>query len=336
MERRVPSRNFADKNFEDPKIMDEFYYTSGKKEAKKISLKDFEFIEFISEGAYAKVYETIRKKYRIRYAIKCLDNKQIQNSLILKQPFIERKVLLTTNHENIIKMYHCFGVKSKFYFILEYAGYTLSKFYEIPKNFFKIKKHLRQIINALEYFRSLKIVHRDIKPKNILVDSKEDIKVIDFGSAKFLDTGHNAGCEQKTKGDRHTYTGTIAYMSPEVIDEKESNTTAADLWGLGCTLYRIFVGERPFEGENEEVIKKDIKKCNPSYPDYLPKELVDLVKGLIVLDPTKRLGYKSFDEIRSHAFFKMSNERLEEFIQHKHTISQDKGTKQSKKPKDKS
>lgn len=191
-------------------------------------------------------------------AIKKINMRKLsQNSKKMLETEIDiMKELITKEHPNIVKCYDIIDDLDVIYIIMEYCdGNDLSSLL-IGKQF--KDKYLRyyfgQIINAIKFLRDNKIIHRDMKPKNILLSSnKKIIKLCDFGFAKHVDT-----LKRIT-----TICGSPLYMAPELY-KQESYTESIDIWSLGIILYELVFGYHPFAKYNDveslsiSVVKNDI------------------------------------------------------------------------------
>lgn len=110
-----------------------------------------------------------------------------------------------------------------------------------------------QILCALEVMHALSILHRDLKPENILLDEKMHIKVVDFGSSKFIESTYprdedsdlDSDCSRERK---YSFVGTAQYVSPEVLNE-EPVSASSDLWAFGCIIYQMITGLPPFRSK---------------------------------------------------------------------------------------
>ena len=142
-----------------------------------------------------------------------------------------------------------------------------------------------QLINFIEFIQQKGIMHRDLKPQNIMLDSFYNVKVIDFGDARKVmeDLDDNDAPIQARRG---TFVGTVNYQSPEVINNEEQSC-AIDIWALGCILFKMFVGTVPFKGTNPMTVYRDVKTRNIQWPDpeklekIMSKEAVDLIERMI-------------------------------------------------------
>jgi 3-phosphoinositide dependent protein kinase-1 len=120
------------------------------------------------------------------------------------------------------------------------------------------------------------IMHRDMKPQNIMLDESYNIKIIDFGDARKVDEEAEPCDEEAQEGEmphsgpalmrRDTFVGTVNYQSPEVINGEEQGF-GVDIWALGNVLFKMFTGYVPFKGTNPHTVYKDIKNRNIGWPD---------------------------------------------------------------------
>ena len=150
--------------------------------------KDFEILSSIGSGAYAEVYKAKLKITGEIYAIKIIDKKKIDRENKTYQIFVENEMLNLCNNKNIISIYGYYEDIDKFYLVEEYCKIgDLSKYIENNDDLSinEIKFITSQIVLALEYLGSLRIIHRDVKPENIMIDGNFNIKLIDFGTSTF-------------------------------------------------------------------------------------------------------------------------------------------------------
>ena len=154
----------------------------------------------------------------------------------------------------------------------------------------EIRKYSGQILDGLEYIHSKKVIHRDIKLNNILIDENDNIKICDFGMAVSLYDGDNTKC------------GTPNYMAPEILTKRYPTKTYSDGWSLGVLIYTMAVGKTPFEMSDKERTYRQIKDVAYCFPEGIKVEywLQDLIRKILVKVPTTRL---TIDEIRKHKFF---------------------------------
>ncbi|XP_056387819.1 protein kinase C delta type-like isoform X1 [Hyla sarda] len=191
------------------------------------------------------------------------------------------------------------------FFITEYlSGGSLEALLRMCSclNTDNVRFYTAEIACGLQFLHGHNIVHRDIKPDNIMLDRDGNIRIIDLGVAQDGVTSSN-----KIKG----VTGTLPYMAPEVLQRK-MYYAAVDWWSLGIVVSRMSAGRSPFYfGCNREMAHDSITREKPNIPSWLPADLKHLIKKLLRKNPEKRLGVNR--NIRDHPFFTTINwEELEQ------------------------
>jgi serum/glucocorticoid-regulated kinase 2 len=149
---------------------------------------------------------------------------------------------------------------------------------------------IAQVLLAVEYLHSRNILYRDLKPENILIASDRYVRLTDFGLSR-------ENCFSMS------FCGSPAYLSPEMLERKGVGF-ASDIYGVGCILFEMLVGEPPFFDENIDTLYENIRTGKLRYPSYLSIEAKSIISKLLERDVNKRLGVKNFSDIKAHDFFK--------------------------------
>ena len=264
----------------------------------KININCFTLIKEIGKGAYGKVWKVLENKSKRSLALKQMSKSEILKYNMKSQVFIEKEILSKLYHPYIINMYCSFQDKDNLYMILDYSPYKDMRYQQ--RNFDDIEEKdihfiAACIISSLNYIHSKNIIHRDIKPENILFDEKGYVRLTDFGIANYTN-----------KVDRDIC-GTIGYYAPENLDQKAKIGVESDYFSLGVILYEIATGYKLFNSKNKTELLDEFK--NFKFPiENLQKmnysnSFINLISGLLEIDPSKRLGKQSFSEIFNHPFF---------------------------------
>jgi len=277
----------------------------------KISLSDFQIIGPIGKGAYGEVALVKKITNAKQFALKIIDKNFLRKEQKQYQVYMEREVLLKLNHPNIIKLYSSFQDKSKLYFVLEYCpGGEFSDYLRVQRQLIKeqIRFYAAEIISIIEYLHANGVAHRDMKPENLLLNDEGHLKVIDFGTAKYINSdtrpsqlyGNRDSTDIKIEVEidpalkrnydhRSTFVGTAQYVSPEMLEDSVCEAPA-DLWALGCIIFVMAVAQYPFHDQNEYLIFQKIKSLNVVYPENMDPQVKDLIQSLLKRVPLERLG----------------------------------------------
>ena len=179
------------------------------------------------------------------------------------------------------------------------------------------KIYTMEILDALKYLRSNGIIHRDIKPDNILVTAKGYLKLTDFGLSHLGAFDRQVLLSDPNLASSSSFVGTPDYTAPEIIINKP-HTFTADYWSLGVMLYEFLMGSPPFHADTEKETHTNILRCKVDYnalaDEGFSHDVIDLLKKLLVVDPNERLGYRSIDDIINHPWFKGVDTRNPPFI----------------------
>ncbi|RCK56120.1 Serine/threonine-protein kinase psk1 [Candida viswanathii] len=275
-------------------------------------LSDFEPIKVLGKGSYGKVLLVREVSSGRLFAQKQLK----KASLIINQDtneiheknyrrtLNEKQILELVNHQNIVKLFYAFQDNDKLYLILEYLdGGEL--FHHLAMEKFMSEKnasyYIAQMVLAIRYLHvSLKVIYRDLKPENCMLNSKGNLVLTDFGLSKV-----SSDDDKKN----HSMTGTAQYMAPEVL-KGEPYDYSVDWWSLGCVAFDLLTGSPPFTGNNHKKIMEKIvqSKKTLKFPFYLSLDAKDLLRKLLQVNPDKRFNVDDdFEKFKKHRFFRYVN-----------------------------
>jgi eukaryotic-like serine/threonine-protein kinase len=254
----------------------------------------YRIVRKLGAGGMADVYLAEDQELGRRVAIKILNGRHANDDQFIERFRREAKNAAALNHPNIVSIYDRGEAEDTYYIAMEYLdGRTLKELIvghgQAPVRV--AVEYARQILSALRFAHRHGIVHRDIKPHNVLVDREGRVKVTDFGIAR-------AGTSQMT--ETGSIVGTAQYLSPEQARGGEVDQRS-DLYSLGVVLYELVTGKTPFEGDTPVEIAMKHLSNTPQTPSELrsdiPSELDMVIMRALAKDPEER--YQSADEMEA-------------------------------------
>lgn len=259
-------------------------------------MDNYHIISFLGEGAYGKVYKGRLKHSGHLVALKKM-SKRGKTARELRNLRKEIGILKKLRHENIILMLDWFETPSEIIVVTELAQGELTEILDTDGHLEEepLRDVARQLVSAFHYLHHHRIIHRDIKPQNVLLGANGVVKLCDFGFARAMSDETNL---------LHSIKGTPLYMAPELIQGKPYDQFA-DLWSLGIVLYELATGGTPFSGSQMMNVLTLIAKNPVSYPSTMGSDLRNLLEGLLQKNPAKRLGWP---HLLNHPFLRQSEE----------------------------
>uniref|UniRef100_A0A665TZ50 MAP/microtubule affinity-regulating kinase 3 n=1 Tax=Echeneis naucrates TaxID=173247 RepID=A0A665TZ50_ECHNA len=240
----------------------------------------YRLLKTIGKGNFAKVKLARHTLTGREVAIKIIDKTQL-NPTSLQKLFREVSVMKLLNHPNIVKLFEVIETEKTLYLVMEYASGGEVFDYLVAHGRMKEKEaraKFRQIVSAVEYCHQKRIVHRDLKAENLLLDADMNIKIADFGFSNEFTMG--------SKLD--TFCGSPPYAAPELFQGKKYDGPEVDVWSLGVILYTLVSGSLPFDGQNLKELRERVLRGKYRIPFYMSTDCENLLKKLLVLNPGKR------------------------------------------------
>ncbi|KAI9362641.1 kinase-like domain-containing protein [Pilaira anomala] len=272
---------------------------------------DYIIKEKIGQGSFATVYKAQHKFTNQIVAVKSVRRSKLTKKL-LENLESEISILTAIRHDHIVGLIECQKTESNIFLVMEFCSLgDLSHYIKdirannstkgpaggLPERV--VRHFLKQLANALEFLRSKNLVHRDIKPQNLLLVKPKDsshndlpiLKVADFGFARFLPNASLAD----------TLCGSPLYMGPEILSYKKYDAKA-DLWSVGSVLYEMVTGRPPFRAQNHIELLKKIQenKDRIMFPDeqnleiMIGSDLKDIIRKLLKKNPIERISFEDF------------------------------------------
>ena len=265
----------------------------------KLSYKDFKALKLLGTGSFGRVLLVRYLKNNILYAMKILSKKQIKLKHQEEHTKTERDLMVKINNPFIVNINFAFQDDSKLYIVSDfmqggdmfYHLHSKKKFEESIVKFYAI-----ELILGLGFLHKNNMIYRDLKPENVLMDSKGHLKISDFGLSKILENPDDKA---------YTICGTPQYLAPEILENKGYDKSV-DWWSLGCFIYEMLTGYIPFYIPKGNRINPEVFNEPINFPPGINPLATDLISQLLKTNPKDRLGYGEEDDekIKSHEFFK--------------------------------
>ena len=278
---------------------------------------DLTLIKPLGKGAFGEVYLTSKQGSKEKFATKKIDKKFTLNPKAKKYLDNEIGILRDIDHPNIVKLYDVKETSQFYYLVTEYCNGgglsdCLEQYQEKHNKAFAeeiVQYLMKQIVSALRYLHNKTILHRDIKLDNILVhfENEEDrrnknmlkakVKMIDFGFARYL----------KKEELAYSTLGSPINMDPGILRKlnkmAHSNEYGydekADIWSLGTICYEMLIGKCTFDAESMKELVTKVEKGDYFIPNFLSKEAVSFLNGMLQYDFKKRL---TAEQLYRHKF----------------------------------
>ena len=311
--------------------------------------KKFEVLGVVGEGAYGIVYKCKNKETGKYVAIKKF--KETEDELVQKTMKRELKMLQQLKHPNIVEFQESFTHKGNLFLVFEYCEKNLLEVLEESPDGLSpklIKSFVYQMCKAISYMHKNNMIHRDIKPENLLIDENLNLKLCDFGFARKVKLNKN----NNNINEMTDYVATRWYRSPELLLSGGIYGPDVDYWAVGCIMGELADGNPMFPGENETdqincIIKvlgnlpEELVNMFYKNPIYDGKELlhvnkpeslerrymgklgptaIDFMKGLLQLDPKKRLNSETVFKHKYFACFMKDEQKEKEKEKEKEKI----------------
>ncbi|KAF7731975.1 hypothetical protein EC973_007080 [Apophysomyces ossiformis] len=257
-----------------------------------IKMTDLQLQEELGKGQYGTVQKV---RHQITGVVMAMKEIRLElDETKLNQILMELDILHKSTSEYIVEFYGAFFIESCVYYCMEYmdAG-SLDKLYGegVPEDV--LAKITISMVKGLKFLKDeLKIIHRDVKPTNVLVNTSGQVKLCDFGVSGQLDRSlakTNIGCQ--------------SYMAPERIKAANTYTVSSDVWSLGLSLVEMAGGKYPYTYDNMfDQLRAIVDEEAPVLPEKFSSEAKDFIASCLHKDPKKRPTYA---ELLDHPFLKM-------------------------------
>uniref|UniRef100_A0A6A7G461 AGC/GRK/BARK protein kinase n=1 Tax=Hirondellea gigas TaxID=1518452 RepID=A0A6A7G461_9CRUS len=285
---------------------------------RNVTYEDFEMFRVLGKGAFGSVFMVKKNDTEAVYAMKEMKKKQIKLKKSHRTCEAEKAALRKMNSPFVINMKYAFTNEHSLFIIMDICtgGDLRFHLHQLEARCFdeaRARFYAAEMILGMEHMHSHKLLYRDLKPNNVLLDKEGHIRLSDFGLVMQL----------PQKSSKWNLAGTPGYWSPECYQRKEQSY-ASDWWSWAVMVYEMIRGKKPRchckKGSDQwctfsdsEQMRKNSKENGPfelkiTYADdYFSKSCADLLSRILVFDPKQRLGYNGAVDLKNHPFFETIN-----------------------------
>jgi len=263
----------------------------------------YKYGRLLGKGAFGKVNLALHLASGRLVAIKSFNKKKLTTKRAKRKIKTEIEALSKLRNPFCTQIYDYFETDTHILIVMEYVCGDLLGFIRKRAKISEptAKIIFKQIIKGLQYIHKKKIVHRDIKLDNVLIDLTNTVKICDFGVCRILQPGDIM----------YEHCGTPAYIAPEIFKDEGYEGFSCDIWSAGVTLYYMLAGVQPFKANKIEDLKEIIIKGEYDPIEGVSKEANDLINGMLQLNPNKRF---TIEEILKHPWLKNVNIKKRESL----------------------
>ena len=260
--------------------------------------KHYQPVVMLGEGAFGQVFLARHTPSSSLRALKSIKKSLILPNKLLRYLMTERRILMSTCHPFILRLYECFQTPSRLIFSMEYCpGGDLRALLQSKGRLSEsiVRLYAAEIFLALEHLHGNNIIYRDLKPENVVLDEEGHVRLVDFGLAK-----EGLGDEDVTT----SFCGSICYLAPEMIG-KNRHDKMVDWYQFGCLVYELLTGRPPYFAVELKDLLSLIESNAIKYPKYISDSARSLISALTHPNPHLRLGKgrPGRKALKHHSFF---------------------------------
>ncbi|KVH67548.1 CBL-interacting serine/threonine-protein kinase 7-like [Cynara cardunculus var. scolymus] len=253
-----------------------------------VILNKYQLTRLLGRGSFAKVYHGRSLIDNSSVAVKVIEKPATADPAMEPRLVREVAAMRLLNHPNILKLHEVLATKTKIYLVMELAaGGEL--FTQLTRRG-RMKEatarlYFQQLVSTLHFCHQNGVAHRDLKPQNLLLDRKGNLKISDFGLSALP--------ESQKDGLLHTACGTPAFTAPEIVRGKGYDGAKADAWSCGIILFNFLAGYLPFDDSNLPNMYRKIHQREIVFPDWIPKQPRIIIQKLLDPKPKTRMSVET-------------------------------------------
>ncbi|KAH0787863.1 CAMK family protein kinase [Histomonas meleagridis] len=253
-------------------------------------LENFAIQEEVGKGSFATVCSAIHNRSGKKVAVKIVDKSSLKTEQAQNRFVREITMMKQMDHPFITKLYDIYETDTAYNLVMEYVDNGTMLDLIRSKNHLNeslARRYFSQLISVLDYLHNERhICHRDLKPENIMLDSNNNIRLIDFGLSNFFTVQSPL---------LQTACGSPAYAAPEML-KRNKYTKAADIWSAGVLLFTMVTGKLPFYDKDMKVMLRKIISEQPTFPETISFNCQQLIRQMLLKLPQDRIKLSMIKE----------------------------------------
>ncbi|PIB02414.1 Serine/threonine-protein kinase 32A [Cercospora beticola] len=264
----------------------------------EVNLNHFRLLRVVGKGAFGKVRIVERKDTGLTFALKYIRKDEVVRSESVRNIIRERRMLEHLNHPFLCNLRYSFQDMEYLYIVVDLMNGGDLRFHISRKTFTEeaVRFWIAELGCALRYIHKQGIVHRDVKPDNVLLDSEGHVHLADFNVASDITPGKPLTSKS----------GTLAYLAPEVYSGK-GYYSEVDWWSLGVLFYECIYNRRPFEANHHDALAQAIVRADPPFPVTSPPvsmPCLHAISSLLEKNKHLRIGAAGWETFTDNPFFR--------------------------------
>jgi len=265
----------------------------------QVGTDSWSFVAFLGKGSFGEVYQVKHRLTGHEYAMKVLRKRKVvegKDGILLRYAKTERNVLSFISHPYIVELHYAFQTASHLVLVMQLCTNgnlqaVINKRKHLEESIARL--YTAEVLLAFCFLHERDIIYRDLKPDNIVLDCDRHALLTDFGLSKEI-----AGMQ-----GTQSFCGSPAFMAPEILF-KTGHSHTVDVYGLGVLLYTMLDGWPPFHDQDRKRLMANIKFAQLAMPPEFSQEARSFIEQVMHREPFQRLGHRSTDEVKAHAYLK--------------------------------
>lgn len=251
----------------------------------------YKLLSALGSGAMGSIFLAEHVRMRRRAAVKILPRRFVEDAKRLELFYREAEATAALDHPNVVRAYDVDNEGETYYLVMEYVeGANLDQIVtrEGPLHYARAAEYVRQVADGLSHAHERGIIHRDVKPANLMLDSKDRVKILDMGLSQWEQV------EASPSESPESLSGTPDFFAPELASGSTQGNARSDIYSLGCTFFFLLTGQPPFSASSIPALLREHERTPPpmlcEFVPEFPEELDAIYQRMMAKRPEDRFS----------------------------------------------